>query len=214
VHLSALDTNADAQSDFTIAISDLRTGPTSDLLATPEREIATPRAGRVLETAIVSWTVSSERSKPVFANVANLRWVDAENSSQRSTQPLYDRILGPGEYTRYVRMTVSMTFEGRQRQYAAVFLFGPRPGFPPVLAIDDVVGSVQLNSLIGSFILPGPLLLSGQRNRAAVRAFLESARGRTTCVPEPVTGLCCDAASASCGISPLLLGPADAAGSR
>jgi hypothetical protein len=188
----------------TISMSDMRTGPVSDIAQTPLSQLVSKPSGLVLQVAVGDWSVDGLPGVLHHATTAMADWHQAPYLTEDWNVP-FARVLdiiGPSA-SRYASFTVDLAFRGQERRYAALFLFGQDDeGNATVVPIDHIVGSPALERLLRASITPGPLSSARYRSRPEVKAFANSVRGLPGCAPDPETEMCCDSASGHCGLTP------------
>jgi len=192
----------DIADSLVISLSDIQTGPLSDILGRRLSELVTKPSGSVLRTAPGTWTHRTEEGMELEGAMASLRWADAKYLTEDWDVPM-SRVLGaidPG-YSRYAAFSVNLAFDGRKRQYAAMFLFGEdEAGKPMILPVDHIIGIPALSGILTAPALPQPLLLPEYAARPRVSDFIKSLQASPQCIPEPQSGLCCDETTGKCGV--------------
>jgi len=157
----------------------------------------------VLSTTPGNWGLVTPSGDELHALIATAAWTSAPYLSEdwdiAISRVIEEGALDPG-YSRYASYTVQLSYEGRTRQYKALFLFGQSS----VLPLDHVVGTSALTQIVASPFDPEPLLVEPFRSNRDVRAFVESLWPRPACSREPLTGMCCDARG-QCTLSPDVL---------
>jgi len=135
--------------------------------------------------------------------IATAEWHRSQTISEDWEQPwakIFPQIENSNWFSRYASFEVKVTFQGRSREYRAMFLFGrdPRTGGEYIIPIDTVAG------------LTGALHFFA-RNSAYPEALIEGALGRD--IPavrewlreQAVTGKThddnCDPGTGKCGVS-------------
>ena len=192
----------DIADSLVISLSDIQTGPLSDILGRRLSELVTKPSGSVLRTTPGIWTHRTEERLELKGAMASLRWADAKYLAEDWDVPM-SRVLGaidPG-YSRYAAFSVNLAFDGRKRQYAAMFLFGEdEAGKPMILPVDHIIGIPALSGILTAPALPQPLLLPEYAARPRVSDFIKSLQASPQCIPEPQSGLCCDETTGKCGV--------------
>jgi hypothetical protein len=110
-------------------------------------------------------------------------------------------------FQRYASFTVASSFQGHNRKYKALVLFGKDAnGAPKVLVTDTVLGSVPQDMMTQS-VYPAILLGTSQGEVPAVMSWLEGKQMPVTSCMRSSQGtpgsqdVCCDLSSLKCGIS-------------
>ncbi|HTP89093.1 MAG TPA: hypothetical protein VMJ34_19210 [Bryobacteraceae bacterium] len=186
-----------------VEISDIRTGPVSEIGQTNLAELATVPSGLVLSVTPGDWNRADFAGVYGHATFATAHWRTRSDWTADWNVP-FARVAhldGLTRYARYAAFRVHLSYQGRERRYNALFLFGnDENGRATVLPIDEVIDNSALLRLSHPSTVPGPLLRREALRRAPVKAFIESIHGPDDCSIEAVTGMCCDN-DGKCGLS-------------
>ena len=188
-HLSKAGSEEPAPA-MSFALSEFRSGPVSEILATTLAELVSKPTGLVLASGVGTWGVNpSDGIAP--ATTLSAKWRNAGYLSEDWNVPFSLALdnLPPG-LDRYVSFAVRLTLDANQRTYRALFLFGS--GDTKAVGVDHIVGYSAMNRILAADLSVDPLLHERNGRRPAVRSFLESVRGTPGCQTEPMTKLCCD----------------------
>ena len=130
-------------------------------------------------------------------------WIDAQPFTEDWNLPMERALDTIGHsYVRYASFHVTLSFQGRERQYAALFLFGKDEGGKTKLFLmDQIVGSA-LSDFVETSVAPGILLLHPHVDQPEMRAFIESMGGPSGCEVDPVSKVCCGPSPDQCGLAP------------
>ena len=101
-------------------------------------------------------------------------------------------------YSRYARYSVVARFQGRSRDYNAMFLFGT--GEEPVLVLDNVTNNSALHFFVKNSVYPAVLLWKSSRE-PGVAAWLRSHQVRGATCGSGKQEVCCDTSALKCGVS-------------
>jgi|HubBroStandDraft_6_1064221.scaffolds.fasta_scaffold98520_3 hypothetical protein len=184
-----------------VELSDLRSGPLADIRATLLSQLVTKPSGWVLQASAGEWTFTDDKNTIARTTQLNAEWQEAPDFTEDWDVPM-ERALAAmgGLYSRYVSFNAKASLQGRQRRYAATFLFGrDESGRTRVLPLDHIVGSALETSLTAP-VSPGPLLLHPFVDRPEVRALINSLRAPADCALDNVSKLCCSPTSRKCGL--------------
>jgi hypothetical protein len=137
-----------AQDDLLdVELSDIKSGPVADISATLLSQLVTKPSGLVLEASAGEWSFKDENNKIARTTQVNAEWKEAGYLTEDWDIPM-DRVL-TGEYalyTRYASFSAKVSLQGRQRRYAAMFLFRQdESGRTRVLTLDHIVGKRWAN---------------------------------------------------------------------
>ncbi len=194
-----------------VSLSDLKTGPVSEILATPYSELVSKPSGLVLSAGMGTTSYTDPSGASARTTSVSATWNDAQSFTEDWNFPMARALDIVGlNYTRYASFHVTLSFQGRERQYAAMFLFAKdEGGRTKLFLLDQIVGSA-LNDFVDASVAPGILLLHPDVDQPEVRAFIESMAGPSGCEIDPVSRVCCGPSPDQCGLAPqdqVRLGP-------
>ena len=191
-----------------IVLSNFGTGDLSNIRELPVSNFITKAQGLVLRGTPGEWQLQDESGKRNRTTLVALEWIESPYSSEDWNVPL-SRILPSMDphYTRYVSFTVTISYQGRDSQYSALFLLGQDArGKTLVFPADPMIGASALNAVIlGSVVPDAPV--AGFGTNPLVQDLVEAFRSPDACIDEPVTGLCCDQRSGHCGVHRVVVSP-------
>jgi hypothetical protein len=197
------------RSHLEVVLSDIKTGPVSDLMSVPLANLVTKPSGATLAVTPGPWTFQTTDGERLQGETASLKWKDSGHLAQDWNLP-FSRLfelgaVDPG-FTRYASFTARVSYSGQARQYQALFLFGrDASGQPITLPLDHIVGASVLQMLIQAPNTPDPLLAQPFRNRPESRDLINSMRAAPGCSPESRTQMCCSQSTGRCGVTDEIL---------
>lgn len=190
---------------LTVSLSDFSAGPVASIEITPLEELVTRPSGYILSVTSGSIAIKLEDgTTTLHSEGAQAAWQQSSQSPEDWNVPM-GRLFTLGVldrmYTRYVSFKVALTYEGKAREYKALFLFGhDASGKEQMMPIDHIVGISALAAMAEASPMPDILKASPFQGRADVASFLTALRAPAGCTPEPHTQMCCDANSGRCGV--------------
>lgn len=200
---SALDKN-----DLRITLSNFSVGDVPEIMQRNIQDLVTLPNGEGL--LIISDANSSykEHGKQVEeTSVAIPEWQPgsgAAPSTANITTTLAEvlAVNQPNDvFQRYASFNVAVSFQGHNRKYRALVLFGKDAnGSPKVLVTDTVLGSVPQDMMTQS-VYPAILLGTSQGEVPAVMSWLEGKQMPANSCTGSSQDVCCDLSSLKCGIS-------------
>ncbi len=199
--------------ELTFALSDFKVGNVTDadIGQTLYSALVTKPSGDVL--AVTPGTTNFTTDSPpdgshiplhTQSTIAGAQWTRSQTITEDWEQPwakLFPMIENSRWFTRYASFKVRVSFQGRSREYRAMFLFGrdPKTGLEHIVPGDTVV---QLNGGALSFFIknsayPEALIEGGiGRNIPAVHDWL-----RAQAAPGKPHEDNCDPVTLKCGVS-------------
>ncbi|HEX3683716.1 MAG TPA: hypothetical protein VHU83_14365 [Bryobacteraceae bacterium] len=196
---------APATDGLQIVLSPITTGLVTEISTVPLSELVTKPAGDTLTLSPGVWTYETANGQKLTGEIASVQWGSSGYLAEDWNIPIGELIQRGSineMYSRYASLTVDISYEGRQRQYRALFLFGEDSlGHPSVLALDHILGAPALKALWGASPIPEPLLGQAFRSRPEVEAFINSLAAPMGCTMEQRTNMCCDETSHECKLS-------------
>jgi hypothetical protein len=197
------ESSVDQLGPLVIVLTDVKTGPTTELLSVPFSELVTVASGVSLTITPGTWgflTESGERFTTEMA--ASVAWGKTDRSLQGEWNAPFSKVMAVVDphLSRYAAFTVQLAYQKRQVKYQAVFLFGEdEMGRPIVLPLDQI-SNIPL-ALVRAPLGMDPLFVEPYRSNPSVTAFLKSLRPAQGCSVERLSGLCCNSTGESCGIT-------------
>jgi len=204
---SALDKN-----DLRITLSNFTVGDLSEIAQRNIQDLVTLPNGEGL--LIISDTTNSYKEHGRVTEetgVAIPEWQPSSGGVPSAGSTTLAEVLAVNQPTdvfqRYASFTVAISFQGHNRKYRALVLFGKDAnGAPKVLVTDTVLGSVPQDMMTHS-VYPAILLGTSQGEVPAVMSWLEGKQMPVTSCMRSSQGtassqdVCCDLSSLKCGIS-------------
>jgi hypothetical protein len=188
-----------------ITLSPITTGPISEITSMLMSDLVTKPSGATLSVTPGTWTLTVSSGQQLHAAIAHAQWTTSDYLAEDWRTPINNLIKqGAIEpfYTSYASFSVRLSYQGTQRQYKALFLFGVDPsGAERILPVDHIVGLQALLAIIDAPVTPDPLLAEPYRSNPEVTSFVNSLRAPSGCSMEPRTQMCCDSATEQCGVS-------------
>jgi hypothetical protein len=189
-----------------VTLSDIKTGPVSDLRSVLYSDLVTKPSGNVLSVTTGSWTDNTD-GHALHGPVSMLEWQVSAGLAQDWSVPFSQvlAVVGPG-YTRYASFTAKISYAGRGRQYQALFLFGEdAAGKAITLPLDNIIGPSALSAIAEAPSTPDLLLAQSFRDRSETKSLIRAMRLSPNCTAEPRTKMCCDENTGQCGLHPDVL---------
>lgn len=191
---------ASLSSNMRLEVSDVETGPVSDITNRPLESLVTKPSGNVFLTKPEDWEFTDRFGGITRTLLLSGHWVTApylEEDWKRIPMSLVFNELD-AEIDRYAAFTVRLTAEGIERQYMAMLLFGmDAAGQEIEIPLDNVLGSSTVAAFLRTAVRPTPFV-AGFANHPVTQELIVALGAPFSCEPEPVTGLCCDTHSV-CG---------------
>jgi hypothetical protein len=199
---------ADHKLDF--KLTDFASGPVADISKRLYSDLVTPPNG----DDVIDITQSSfDRSEDISATKqvrhteefgAEAKWSKGQIVTGDLWNTPFSQVLpiiesdNHSQYTRYASVAVTVSLEGRSRNYKAMFLFGSGEYLLP---LDNVTNNSALAGFVNGSVYPGILLGSDLSQKAGVRDWLRQHRSSaSTCVSGQRT-VCCDPSTLVCGLA-------------
>ncbi len=189
-----------------VQISDVRVGDIQEVLETPMIDLVTPVSNWELDADVVESKGVDDNRNPATAFLIDSRWSFRPNPPPPwpRSLTLRDVLAAKGKLDkclRYARYRVDVRFQGKHRNYKALFLFmkpGTMPGFDGrIWIIDNVINMMGLLESLHTTQWPRSLWNRWYLNTPTGRAFREAEMSspikEENCDPELLTdGICCD----------------------
>ena len=189
-----------------VQISDVQVGDIEEILETPIIDLVTPVSNWELDADVVESKGVDDNRNPATALLIDSRWSFRPNPPPPwpRSLTLRDVLVAKGkldECLRYARYRVDVRFQGKHRNYKALFLFmkpGTMPGFDGrIWIIDNVINMMGLLESLHTTQWPHSLWNRWYLNTPTGRAFREAEPSspikEENCDPEPLEGgICCD----------------------
>ncbi len=199
---SALDKN-----DLRITLSNFSVGDVSEIAQRNIQDLVTLPNGEGL--LIISDAPNSYKEHGKVTDetsVAIPEWQPGSGGGGQSTvNTTLAEVMAVNQptdvYQRYASFNVAVSFQGHNRKYRALVLFGKDAnGAAKVLVTDTVLGSVPQDMMTQS-VYPAILLNTSQGEVPAVMSWLEAKQMPATSCTRTTHDVCCDLSSLKCGIS-------------
>lgn len=184
-------------------ITDMSSGALSEIASQLQSDLVTPLGtGDAVQIGTVEEN-HRENGKRVISNFAIAHWYRDERDKGHPDVwgiPLKDA-LGlsgdEGKFSRYVRATITVHFQGRSRTYRTLWLFGSEMiGADFVGAGDNAVSEFATRS-----VFPSVLTDTSLRSRSVVNDWLNSTQRFDASCKTGKQDVCCDSATMHCGVN-------------
>ena len=202
----ALNTALD-KNDLRITLSNFTIGDVSEIAQRNIQDLVTLPNGEGLLIMSDAPNSFKEHGKVTDeTSVAIPEWQPGSGSGGQSTvNTTLAEVMAVNQptdvYQRYASFNVAVSFQGHNRKYRALVLFGKDAnGAAKVLVTDTVLGSVPQDMMTQS-VYPAILLGTSQGEVPAVMSWLEGKQMPATSCTRTAQDVCCDLGSLKCGIS-------------
>lgn len=197
------------KNDLRITVSNFTVGDVSEVAERSIQDLVTLPNGEGM--IIISDAPSSYKEHGRLTeetSVAIPEWQPGSGGGQSTVNTTLAEVLAVNQptdvYQRYASFNVAVSFQGHNRKYRALVLFGKDAnGAPKVLVTDTVLGSVPQDMMAQS-VYPAILLGTSQGEVPAVMSWFESKQMPAASCTRSSQGsqdVCCDLTSLKCGIS-------------
>ena len=192
------------QATLQFELSDFKTGPLSEIAKVKYSDLVTKpsqASGSSLYVAPGRFSFSKD-GEPTQSAIAIAHWIPSNDITENwdiSFADGYAQGKLAGQHQRYASFKVNATFEGRAREYRAVFLFGAGPNGTEVITPLDTIININggaVSHFVGHDVYPETLIEGGLGNDPVISEWLN-----TNQVSHGHPGTAnCDAATMRCGI--------------
>ncbi len=192
------------QSTLQVELSDFKVGPLSEIAKVKYSDLVTKpsqASGSSLYVAPGRFNYSKD-GQPTQSAIAVTHWIPSNDITENWDIPFADGYAQgqfAGQHQRYASFKVKATFEGRSREYRAVFLFGAGPNGTEVITPLDTIININggaVSHFAAHDAYPESLVEGGLGNDPVIREWLN-----TNQVSHGHPGTAnCDPATMHCGI--------------
>jgi hypothetical protein len=192
------------QSTLQCELSDFKVGPLSEIAKVKYSDLVTKpsqASGSSLYVAPGRFNYSKD-GEPTQSAIAVTHWIPSNDITESWDIPFADGYAQgqlAGQHQRYASFKVKVTFQGRSREYRAMFLFGAGPNGTEVIAPLDTIININgsaVSHFVGHDAYPETLIEGGLGNDPVISEWLN-----TNQVSHGHPGTAnCDASTMRCGI--------------